>query len=121
MLVGIASATAWAIAYAFDATRAGEPSALVAIAGTYAVLTAGAVVYAVRTKLVGKWLIPGWGDITRGFACALVVFACAYGIVKLLTAHGSPRAAWMARLYLQLGDTKPLRQHQGLGRPRDRA
>src|SRR5262249_40832159 len=55
----------------------------------------------------------GWGDITRGFACAFVLFVCAFGVVKLVTMNGSPRAAWMARLYLQLGDTKPLRQHQG--------
>jgi membrane protease YdiL (CAAX protease family) len=114
MVVGIVSSAAAALSYGFDASRAGEPSALGAIAGTYVLLAAGAVVYGLRTKLLGRWLVPGWGDITRGFAFALVVFVCAFGMVKLLSAHGSPRAAWMARIYLQLGDTKPLRQHQGL-------
>jgi len=40
------------------------------------------------------------------------LFVLAFGFVKLITMHASPRAAWMARLYLQLGDTKPLREHQ---------
>ena len=113
MLVVVVAAVSWALSYGFDPSRAGEPGALDAIAITYALLTAGAIVFAVKTKRLGRWLIPGWGDITRGFACALVLFGLAFGMVKLLTMHGSPRAAWMARLYLQLGDTKPLRQHQG--------
>jgi membrane protease YdiL (CAAX protease family) len=114
MLVIIASATAGGVSYAFDSIHAGEPSGLVGIAVTYALLTAGAIAWALKNGGVGKWLTPGWGDITRGFACALVVFVCAFGFVKLMTMHESPRAAWMARLYLQLGDPKPLREHQAL-------
>ncbi len=112
MLVVIASGAAGAISYGFDSVRAGEPSAIIGLAATYAVLTALAISFAIRNELLAKWLVPGWGDVTRGFACALVVFVCAFGFVKLITMHGSPRAAWMARLYLQLGDTRPLRQHQ---------
>jgi membrane protease YdiL (CAAX protease family) len=112
MLVVIASGTAGAVSYGFDSVRAGEASAIIGIAVTYVVLTACAIGYGLKNGLVAKWLIPGWGDITRGFACALVLFVCAFGVVKLMTMHGSPRAAWMARLYLQLGDPRPLREHQ---------
>jgi len=118
MLVVIAAGAAGGISYAFDSIRAGDASAIIGIAATYAILTACAVVYGLKHGLLGKWLVPGWGDITRGFACALIVFVCAFGFVKLITMQGSPRAAWLARLYLQLGDPKPLREHQawvGLG------
>lgn len=112
MLVVIAAATAWVVSYAFDASRAGEPSAGIALGVTYVVLTAGAIVYAARTGQTKRWLLPRGGDLTRGFVCAGVLFLCAFGTMKLMTLHGSPRAAWMARLYLQLGDPKPLREHQ---------
>ncbi len=113
MLVGLTAAASWAISYAFDASRAGELSAAGGIAGAYGVLTTCAIAWAVWAKRIKAWLIPASGDLARGFVCAVVLFACAFGIVKLVTMHGSPRAAWMARLYLQLGDTKPLREHQG--------
>jgi membrane protease YdiL (CAAX protease family) len=112
MLVVIVSAVAWAVSYAFDMERAGASSAIVAIGVTYAVLTAVGLVYAWKTSQFKRWLLPASGDLTRGFAASLLLFALAFGFVKLITMHGSPRAAWMARLYLQLGDTKPLRDHQ---------
>jgi membrane protease YdiL (CAAX protease family) len=112
LLVAIAAAVSWAVSYAFDANRAGAPGAIVALAVTYAVLTAGAIAWALRAGELRRWLVPKTGDLTRGFVAALVLFACAFGFVKLITMHTSPRAAWMARLYLQLGDPRPLREHQ---------
>ncbi len=113
MLVGIAVIASGGIGYAFDEARAGSVQAAVGIGATYLVLGAGAVAFGARNRLLGRWLMPRGGDLTRGFLAALVLFACAFGVVKLLTLHESPRAAWMARLYLQLGDPKFLRQHQG--------
>lgn len=112
MLVVIIAAVAWALSYAFDVQRAGAPSSMIAIGATYAVLSIGGVVYAWKQDLLKRWFIPASGDLTRGFVAALLLFVLAFGFVKLITMHGSPRAAWMARLYLQLGDTKPLREHQ---------
>ena len=119
MLVAIVAAVAWAVSYAFDAQRAGATSALVALGVTYGALAACALVYAWKTSQLKRWMVPASGDLTRGFVASLLLFALAFGFVKLITMHHGPtpqegpqRAAWMARLYLQLGDTKPLREHQ---------
>lgn len=112
MLVALTAAVSWAVSYAFDAERAGAPKALEVLGAVYFVLALAALVWAFRTKRLGEWLLPDWGDVTRGFVAALVLFGCAYGFVKLLTLHHSPREAWMARIYLQLGDPRPLRLHQ---------
>jgi membrane protease YdiL (CAAX protease family) len=112
MLVGIVSAVAWAVSYAFDMTRAGATSAIVALGVTYVALAACGLVYAWKTSQLKRWMIPASGDLTRGFVASILLFALAFGFVKLITMHESPRAAWVARLYLQLGDTKPLREHQ---------
>jgi membrane protease YdiL (CAAX protease family) len=113
MLVAIACAVAWVVSYAFDDRRAGAPSAIIALASTYGVLAACGLVYAYRTRRLKRWMVPASGDLTWGTVAAVLLFACAFGVVKLMTMHGSPRAVWVARIYLQLGDTKPLREHQG--------
>ncbi len=113
MLVAIVAAVAWAVSYAFDEQRAGATSAFVALGVTYGVLTTVGLVYAWRTERLKRWLVPTGGDLTRGAFAALLLFACAFAFVKVITMGASPRAAWMARLYLQLGDPKPLREHQG--------
>jgi len=114
MLVAITAAAAWAVSYAFDAERAGERSAAIALAATYGVLTACAIAWAARTRRVKAWLLPHSGDLARGLVCAAFVFACAFGVVKLVTMNASPHAAWMARIYLQIGDTKPIREHEAI-------
>jgi membrane protease YdiL (CAAX protease family) len=113
-LVGITGAVAWAVSYAFEPARAGQPRALVALGATYGALTALALFHAYRKGRLKAWLVPATGDLTRGFVAALVLFGCAYGFVKLITFHASPRAAWLARLYLQIGDPTPLRKHQAM-------
>ncbi len=112
MLVAITAATSWVVSYAFDPMRAGDRSAAIALAATYAVLTACAIAWALRNHRVKAWLVPRSGDLARGLVCAAVLFACAFGVVKLVTMNASPRAAWMARIYLQIGDTSPIREHQ---------
>jgi membrane protease YdiL (CAAX protease family) len=112
MLVALTAAVAWAVGYGFDPGRAGRPAALLGLGAMYAALTACGLAYAYHESKLKKWLVPASGDLTRGFVAALVLFGCAFGLVKLLTMHGSPRAAWMAHIYLQLGDPTPLRKHQ---------
>jgi membrane protease YdiL (CAAX protease family) len=61
---------------------------------------------------LGTWLRPVWGDFTRGVFSAGVVFAAAYAFAHWC--NGTPRESWLARLYLQLGDPKLLREHMGV-------
>lgn len=112
MLVALTAAASWGISWGFDPARAGQPSALEGLGATYAVLTVCALAYGFRTSQLKKWLLPRFGDLSVGFFAALGLFGCAFGFVKLITLHHSPRAAWMAHLYLQLGDPRPLRHHQ---------
>ncbi|MDB4998253.1 MAG: hypothetical protein JWM74_5685 [Myxococcaceae bacterium] len=63
---------------------------------------------------LGAWLRPTWGDFTRGFAVTLLLFIGAYFLVKVLAPAGTPHEAWMARIYLQLGDPSVMRKHAPL-------
>ncbi len=57
---------------------------------------------------------PESGGTSRsGFLAAGLLFVAAYGFSRFVTPNGSPRAIWMARLYLQLGDPNALRAHPG--------
>ncbi len=57
---------------------------------------------------VAQWMRPVWGDFTRGVVGAAIVFAVAYAASRVFA--GTPRESWMARLYLQLGDPRTLRE-----------
>ncbi|HEY1955474.1 MAG TPA: type II CAAX endopeptidase family protein [Polyangiaceae bacterium] len=112
MLVALTAVASWGISWGFDPSRAGEPSAIEGLGAAYALLAACALVWAFHTSQLKKWLLPRFGDLSIGFFSALVLFGLAFGFVKLITMHHSPRAAWMAHLYLQIGDPRPLRLHQ---------
>ena len=47
----------------------------------------------------------------RGFAAAAVLFGGAYAFMRFVAPPDSPRASWLARLYLQLGDPTMLRKN----------
>lgn len=56
-------------------------------------------------------LAPRWGDASLAIVCALSLFAGAWLLVHALAPEGSPREAWMARLYLQFGPGGQLKKH----------
>ena len=60
---------------------------------------------------LSAWMRPKAGDFTLGFLAAALLFLGAYAFSKVVTPGGSPRAIWLARLYLQLGDPSALRGH----------
>jgi len=49
-------------------------------------------------------LVPRRGDIFLGVLTATVLIIAAWAGRYLIMPHGSPRNAWLARMYLQLGD-----------------
>lgn len=122
-LAAIVVAIAVGSHFAFDLSRAGQPSFLLWI-GAPSVLIA--VIGSVRAQRDGElyrrssfdtdgggsgWLNVRSGDFTRGFTAAAVLFGAAYGAMRLLAPVGSDRESWIARLYLQIGDPTTLRQH----------
>ena len=54
---------------------------------------------------------PKAGDFSLGFLAAALLFGATYELSKVVTPNGSPRAIWLARVYLQLGDPNGLRAH----------
>jgi membrane protease YdiL (CAAX protease family) len=123
-LAAIVVAVAIGSHFAFQLSRAGQPSFLLWI-GVPTVLLA--VVGAVRAHKDGDlyrrssfdekggggagWLNVRSGDFTRGFVAAAILFGSAWGFMKLVTPVGSDRESWLARLYLQLGDPTTLRKN----------
>lgn len=112
-VLGIALITAALAAtshFAFQLERAGSTSFwALAVLPTLAVAIAAAVL-AHRDEEGGitVWLRPAWGDFTRGVVGAALVFGAAYAVSRVFA--GTPRESWLARLYLQLGDPKALRE-----------
>lgn len=122
-LVAIVVAIAIGSHFAFQLSRAGEPTfALWIGVPTIAI----AIVGALRARADGNlyrrssfdekgggagWLNVRGGDFSRGFAASALLFGGAWVFMKLIAPVGSDRESWLARLYLQLGDPTTLRKN----------
>ncbi|MGO8997261.1 MAG: lysostaphin resistance A-like protein [Polyangiaceae bacterium] len=105
VFVGVASSMA------FSASRAGEPSFWELAGGPVLALTPIALWWAWRRGELAAWMRPKAGDFSLGFLGAALLFGGAYAFSRIVAPGGSPRAIWLARLYLQLGDPNALRAH----------
>lgn len=108
LLVAASHAMAWNI------ERAGTSSfALWAIGPT--VLLAGLGVLWLRREDGNLHaLTPRWGDASLGIVCAVALFGGAWLLVHTMAPAATPRDAWMARLYLQLGSGADLKKQMAL-------
>ncbi len=102
--------TAAATAFAFRPDHAGTLAFPVTILAASAALAVLAVAIAYRDGVLLDWVKPRWGAFSGGAGTALVLFAVAYVIVKVLAPDGSHRQAWLLRLYLQMGSPQILRE-----------
>lgn len=106
--------------FAFQLSRAGQPSFFLCIAAPTIII---AIIGAVRAHREGNlyrrssfdeggagWLNVRSGDFTRGFFAAALLFGVAYGAMKVVAPAGSDRESWVARLYLQIGDPTQLKR-----------
>jgi hypothetical protein len=98
-------ATGAVLTYAFDPARAGQASMLGAIGALYALLTAVALVRLHRRGELLRRFRPVSGDMTLGALTAGLLYGAGRIVQLVLAGHGSPREAWVVRLYLQIGDT----------------
>jgi len=103
--VGAASGAAFAL------SRAGTLGFWAILLGANVLLTAIAFVRSRRDGEALSWIRPSWGDFTRGFFVAIFLFGAAYVVTRALAPAGTPREAWLVRLYLQFGDPAELRAH----------
>ncbi len=111
LLAVIVVCTALAAGVGFAPSRAGNYVFPAFVGGTALVLAAFAILMARREEVLAAWLKPKWGDLTAGIVFAVITCACAWAFVKFVATPGTPREAWIARLYAQLGDPAPLRAH----------
>jgi membrane protease YdiL (CAAX protease family) len=113
-LLLIVATIGFALARGFDADNEGKLGFLLWTSVPTLVVAVIAIVRAIPRGDVARWLKPEWGDITRGFLAGLLLFVCAFVFVKITIPPASPHEAWMARIYLALGDTGRLRDHMVL-------
>jgi membrane protease YdiL (CAAX protease family) len=92
--------------YAFSRAVAGTGAFWALAAGPSLGLGAWALAWGARDRLLGNWLSPRWGDISRGVASAALLFAAAWSFVRFVAPVGSRRELWIALLYGQLGDPR---------------
>lgn len=98
-------ATFAAIRFTFDPERAGKPIGLIVLGAVYVVFAALALG---RLHLRGELrdeLRPKGGDLTLGAITAALLYGVAMVGHLAVTGPGSPRAGWIMRIYLQLGET----------------
>lgn len=100
----VAVSSSAALGYAFAPARAGSPSTLWALGGLYAVFAAGALARLYRRGELQERLRPARGDITLAALTAGVLYGAGRIVLSWVASRGTPREAWLMRLYLQLGD-----------------
>lgn len=61
-----------------------------------------------RKGCIKERLLPRRGDVFLGVLTAIVVVIATWSGRYLVMPHGSPREAWLGRVYLQLGDPQIL-------------
>lgn len=112
--LGITLLVAGSYAMAWNVERAGTTSfALWAILPTALLAVLGAIWLREEDGSL-EALAPRWGDASLGIVCAIALFGGAWLLVHTLAPVGTPREAWMARIYLQLGRGGDLKKQMAL-------
>jgi membrane protease YdiL (CAAX protease family) len=89
--------------FAFVPARAETPWVWLIMVGPTIVFAGVGALLAHKEGDLGTWLKPRWGDFTRAFLGALLLFGGAYAAARVVMPSGSPRALWLFSLYSQLG------------------
>ncbi len=113
-LAAVVLTIAIAAHFAFDVSRAGTPAVFLMLAVPTTVIAVAGVLRARNDGVLEQWIAVRSGDFTRGFAAAAVLFGATYVFMRMITPPESPRASWLARLYLQIGDPSMLRKSVGM-------
>jgi membrane protease YdiL (CAAX protease family) len=103
--------TAFASYFAFLPESSGTIAFWVLSAGPTLVLGALAATWASREDLLREWLLPQWGDFTRGVVGAALFYGVAWAFVRFVAPVGSRREIWLVSLYGEIGDPRALHAH----------
>ncbi len=98
----------------FQERHAGTPTFFfVTLSGT-AVFAVYAVYHLLEAGEVRQRLWIRGGDFTLGTVSAAALFGAAFAFARWVAPLGTPRAGWLLRVYLQLGDPDVLRKKVAL-------
>jgi len=97
--------------FGFSPARAGSPSLFLIIGLPNLLLALFGLDRARRDGVLKHWFGVRGGDFSIGFLTAALLFATTWAFTKVFIPPGSPRDAWLARIYLQTGDPAKLRSH----------
>ncbi len=98
------------MAYSFSEARAGSPWFWLGVSLPYVLLVLLALhkMWAEGTLL--DLLTPRWGDLSIGAVSMMGLLFASWAARKILSPVGSPRQAWLFRIYLQLGNPEHLQR-----------
>ncbi|HQY62940.1 MAG: CPBP family intramembrane metalloprotease [Myxococcales bacterium] len=105
LVIGLASF------FGLQPARAGQPSFFLLLGAPNLALALFGLWRARRDGVLGSWFSVRGGDFSIGFVTAGATFGAAWAFTKAFIPPGSPREAWLARIYLQLGDPAVIRAH----------
>lgn len=101
--IGATLATALAVAWAFSPSRTGAADTLSSMAAVYVPATALTALWLRRRGELRSTFRPLAGDLAKGAVLGGILYGAAMGATLLFMPHGSPREAWILRVYLHLG------------------
>ncbi|HET7540784.1 MAG TPA: CPBP family intramembrane glutamic endopeptidase [Polyangiaceae bacterium] len=96
--------------YSFSEARAGEPSFWLGVSLPYLLLSTLALHKMWDEGTLLDLLTPRWGDLSIGAVSMMVLLFASWAARKILSPLGSPRQAWLFRIYLQLGNPEHLQR-----------
>lgn len=98
------------IAFSFSEARAGSPLFWVCLGVPYFVLVLLALHKMWDEGTLPALLTPRWGDLSIGALSMIGLLFASWAARKVLCPVGSPRQAWLFRIYLQLGNPEHLQR-----------
>ncbi|MDX2056084.1 MAG: CPBP family intramembrane glutamic endopeptidase [Polyangiaceae bacterium] len=103
-----------AVAVAFQPSFAGSWLFWAPLLGAYAVLSALAIRHMLRAGTLAKKLVPRGGDLALGALIGGLLLLGTWFGRSHLAPMGAPQAAWLLRLYLQVGSPDALQRSVSL-------
>ena len=98
------------MAFSFSQARAGSPWFWVGVSLPYLPLLALALHKMWAEGTLVDLLTPRWGDLSIGATSMIVLLFASWAARKILSPVGTPRQAWLFRIYLQLGNPEHLQR-----------
>ncbi len=106
----VVALSAAAVAFAVRPVHAGTWVMWVGLAVPYALLAALALYKMWDEGTLVDRLTPKWGDLSVGAVTALLLLLASFGARVALAPGGTPRNAWLLRIYIQVGASDALQR-----------